>query len=121
FRAELDDDILSRADTAAIDTADPDLAHIGAVIQRNHLHLQGTIGIVFALRYVLEYGVEQRAHIAFAHVFGQTRVTRQARGVYDGKVQLLFGGAQLVEQVERGVDDEIGARAGAIDLVDDHN
>ncbi|MOA04876.1 hypothetical protein D3C78_1244490 [compost metagenome] len=70
---------------------------------------------------MLQNGFEQRAHVAFAHVRGQAGVARQARGVHHREVQLLFGRAQLVEQVERGVDDEVGAGAGAVNLVDDHD
>src|SRR3546814_18298265 len=66
-----------------------------------------TVGIVLALRNILEYGVEQGAHIAFAHVFCKTRIPSQARGVNDGEIQLLFCCTQLVEQVEGGVDGKI--------------
>ena len=34
------------------------------------------------------------------------------------EVELRLGGVQLVEQVEGGVDDVVGPRAGAVDLVD---
>ena len=42
----------------------------------------------------------------------------QRRGVDDREVELLVGGAELVEQVEGLVDDPVRARAGAVDLVD---
>jgi hypothetical protein len=43
----------------------------------------------------------------------------QGRGVDHREVELLFGGAELVEEVEGLVDDPVRARAGAVDLVDD--
>ena len=43
----------------------------------------------------------------------------QRRGVDDREVELLVGGAELVEQVEGLVDHPVRAGAGAVDLVDD--
>src|SRR3546814_8141205 len=80
-----------------------------------------TVGIVLALRNILEYGVEQGAHIAFAHVFCKTRIPSQARGVNDGEIQLLFCCTQLVEQVEGGVDGKIRTSTRAVDFVDHHD
>ncbi|MNS88971.1 hypothetical protein D3C72_1229650 [compost metagenome] len=109
------------AHAATVDAAHADLADVAVVVQRDDLHLQRAVGVIFTLRHVLQNGFEQRAHVAFAHVRGQAGVARQARGVNHREVQLFFGRAQLVEQVERGVDDEVGAGAGAVNLVDDHD
>src|SRR3546814_8920310 len=98
-----------------------DVCSSDLVVQRNNLHLQRTVGIVLALRNILEYGVEQGAHIAFAHVFCKTRIPSQARGVNDGEIQLLFCCTQLVEQVEGGVDGKIRTSTRAVDFVDDHD
>ena len=43
----------------------------------------------------------------------------QRRGVDHREIELLFGGAELVEQVEGLVDHPVRPRAGAVDLVDD--
>ena len=42
----------------------------------------------------------------------------EAGGVDDREVELLVGGAELVEQVEGVVDDPVGAGARTVDLVD---
>src|SRR3546814_7160676 len=62
--AELQHHVLRCTQTAAIDPAHADLAHVSAVVQRNNLNLQRTVGIVLALRNILEYGVAiGRAHV----------------------------------------------------------
>src|SRR5690606_32703393 len=76
---------------------------------------------ILALRHVLQYGIKQRPHVALAHIVAQAGITVQPGSVDDRKIQLLFGGTQLVEQVEGGVDDVVGTCAGAVDLIDDHN
>ena len=43
----------------------------------------------------------------------------KARGVDDGELALLVGGAEVAEEVEGGVDDPVGPGAVAVDLVDD--
>jgi hypothetical protein len=71
---------------------------------------------------VVEHGVEQRAQVRApllaGRAFGQRRPAVQARGVDHREVELVFGGAELVEQLEGGVDDVVGPRAGLVDLVD---
>src|SRR5471032_234052 len=119
IRTVQDDDVLARFDTAARDTANADLADVGRVVQRGDLHLQRTVRIVVTRWHVLEDGFEQRGHVAFTHFRVQRSVAVQRRSVDDREVQLLVGGAQLVEQFEGLVDGPLGARARTIDLVDD--
>ena len=49
----------------------------------------------------------------------ERRPAVQRRGVDHREIELLLGRAELVEQVERLVDDPVRARARAVDLVDD--
>src|SRR5471032_2770421 len=119
IRTVQDDEVLARFDTAARDTANADLADVGRVVQRGDLHLQRTVRIVVTRWHVLEDGFEQRGHVAFTHFRVQRSVAVQRRSVDDREVQLLVGGAQLVEQFEGLVDGPLGARARTIDLVDD--
>jgi hypothetical protein len=49
----------------------------------------------------------------------ERRPAVQAGGEDHREVELLLGGAELVEQLEGGVDHVVGARAGSVDLVDD--
>ena len=56
--------------------------------------------------------------VAFAHVRVEARVAVQARRVDDREVELLFGRAELVEQIERLVDHPVDTRARTVHLVD---
>jgi hypothetical protein len=76
-------------------------------------------GIDLGRRHMLDDGFEQWRHVALAHVRREPGVAVQRRGVHHREVELLVGGAELVEQVEGLVQHPVGARAGAVDLVDD--
>ncbi len=65
--------------------------------------------------------LEQRLQIAAAHVRRRTRIAMQCRRIDHRKIELLFGRAQFVEQIERVVDDPVGTRAGPVDFVDDND
>ncbi len=119
-RAELDHHVLQRTHAAARDAAHADLADVARVVERNDLQLERAVRIVVTLRHLVEDGLEQRLHIAFAHIVGQTGVAVQARGVHHREVELIIVGAQLIEQVEGLVDDPLRTCARAVHLVD-HN
>ncbi len=121
IRTKFHNHVLGSAHAATVHTAYTDLAHVGAVVQRTDLQLQRCVDVVLTLGHMLQDSVEQRTHIAFTHVFGQTGVARQTRCVNDGEIQLFVGRAQFVEQVERGVDREVRTGAGTVNLVDHHN
>src|SRR5690606_1310526 len=121
FGAELERHVHSGADAPAIDAAHADLADVAVVVQRDDLHLQRAVGVVFPLRHMFQNRLEQMPHVAFAHIRRRAGVAGQARCVHHGKVQLFFRGPELVEQVERRVDDVVGPRARPVDLVDHHN
>ncbi len=104
---------------ALVDAADADAADVGAVVEAADLQLQRVFRAAGVGGHVFEHGVEQRGKIGADHAFFQRGPAVQAGGEDDGEVELLFGGAEFVEQVEGGVDDVIGAGAGAVDLVDD--
>src|SRR5690606_31568371 len=121
FWSKLDNNVLACPHLAAIDPAYADLADVAAVVQRNDLQLQRAIGVVLALRNIFKYGFEQRAHIAFAHIVGQARIACQPGGKNHREVELFFGGAKLVEQIESGIDDVIWPGARTVDFVHNHN
>ncbi|KAG1254850.1 hypothetical protein G6F65_016875 [Rhizopus arrhizus] len=106
---------------AALDAADADHAHEVVVVQLADAHLEGAFRIDFRLRRVLHDGFVQRGHVAVAHGVFQAGIAVQGRGVDDREVQLLIGGAELVEQVEDLVDHPLRTRARAVDLVDHHD
>ena len=112
------DEFLVGAHAAALDAADTELAHVGGVVERAHLHLQRAFRIHLGLRHVLEDGFEQRAHVVALVVELLDRETVEARGEDHREIELLFGGAELVEEIEGVVDDPVGAGARAVDLVD---
>jgi hypothetical protein len=67
---------------------------------------------------VLQHGVEQRLHVFARLIQFHGGPAVEAGSVNDGEVELLVGGAQLVEQVEGQVDGVVGIGAVAVDLVD---
>ena len=123
FRTVHDRDVHVRADAAAMHAADADLAHVARVVERADLKHQGAVGIVVTDGDVLDDVVEDGAHVAdLLELFDVGRVTGKAvesGGVDHGEVELVFRGTELVEEVERLVDDPVGTGARAVDLVDD--
>ncbi|CAG9262794.1 hypothetical protein BDI4_720005 [Burkholderia diffusa] len=110
---------MTRLDAAARDAADADPADVRRKVERRDLELQRRFWIGRANRHVRENRLEQRTHVAFAGRRIERRVAVQARCVDDREVELLFGRAKLVEQVEGLVDDPVDPRARTVDLVDD--
>ena len=108
-----------------VDAPHADAAHEAGEIQRRDLQLQQRRGIARVHRHVLEDGLEQRRHVRAPLLIGfalfQRRPAVDARGVDHGKVQLLVGGTELLEQVKGGVDHVVRAGAGLVDLVDHHD
>ena len=66
-------------------------------------------------------GFKQRVHGAGAHIFIESGVTLQRRSVDDRKIELFIGRSKPVEQVEGTIQNPVRARAGAVDLIDDHD
>ncbi len=83
--------------------------------------MQRAVGVVFAHRHVGEDGFKQRIQRALAHRGIVAGVTVEGRGVDHREVQLRFGGAEFVEQIESLVDHPVGACAGTVNLVDHHD
>ena len=70
---------------------------------------------------MLDDRLEQHLHVAAAVGRIEGRETLDGRGVDDGEVELFFGRAEAVEQVERLVQHPVGAGFVTVDLVDDHD
>ena len=81
--------------------------------------MQRAVRIVVARRHVLQDGFKERFEggAFLREVFGRPAFER--RRVNDGEIELGFGGAELVEQIECVIDDPVRTRAVAVDLVDD--
>ena len=125
FRAIHHADFFACVNASAMHTADTDLAHVARVIERADLKLQRTVRIVITHRHLFDHGVENGAHIAhFLELFDVVAVasnTFQSRAINHREVQLFFGGAQLIKQVKRLIQNPIGARARAVNLIDHHD
>jgi hypothetical protein len=113
-----DGDHLAGADASARYPADADAADETGIVERADLQLQRPFRIGIAHRDILQDRLEQRTHVRARLIEVERGVAVQGRGVYDGEIELLFGRAELVEQIEGLVHDPVRARARAIDLVD---
>ncbi len=112
-------DFLPRRETAAADAADAETANVAGVVQRADLKLQRRLGIACGSRHPRQDRLEQRAHVGAWLIGIERRVAVQCGRVHDGKIELILVCPELVEQLERLVDDPLRSRAVAIDLVDD--
>ncbi len=70
---------------------------------------------------MVDDGLEQGVHVVVQLLVVEAGDAVQGRGVDDREVQLLVGGAEVVEQVEDLVDDPVRTRAGTVDLVHHHD
>ena len=107
------------ADAAALNAADADDAGVAGVVERGDLHSERRVAIHVGWRYVGDDGFKERGHVATADVGVVARVAVQAGGVNYREIKLFVGGAEAVEEVEGFVQYPVGARAGAVDFVDD--
>jgi hypothetical protein len=103
------------------DAADADGADVARIVHLAHLELERAVQVHRRRRAVLQDGVEQRQHVLAGHVRIQGGVAVQGRGIHHREIQLLVGGAELVEQVEGLVQHPVGPGTVAVDLVDDHD
>ena len=69
-------------------------------------------------RYVLQHGVKQRRQVGADFALCQAGPAVQAGGVNDREVELFFGCAKFVKEIEGGVDHVIGTGTRAVNLVD---
>jgi hypothetical protein len=110
-----------RADRAGVDAAHADAADEAGVVQRGDLQLQRRFGVTLVLRHVLQDGVEQGRHVGAPLLARRALFERgpavDAGGVDHREIELVVGGAELVEQVEGGVDHLVRVRARLVDLV----
>ena len=72
-------------------------------------------------RDLAEHGVKQRLHVGAGFALGQGRPAIEAAGKNDREVELFFGRAELVEQLESLIDDPVRTCARTVDLVDHHD
>ncbi len=106
------------ARTASEDAPDADAPNVLVVVDRGNEELERTF-FARGLGHVRDDRFEERFEIV-ALVFERAlRDAELAVGEEDREIGLLVAGAQFDEEVERFVDDFLGARVLAVDLVDD--
>ena len=110
---------LPGTDAAAIDAPDADAADVARIIERADLKLQRTVRIVGAHRHMRKDGFEQRPHAVALLFEAGGRPSFQRGGVNNREIHLLFGCAELVEEIEGVIHNPVRACARAIDFVDD--
>src|SRR5713226_3028354 len=116
--AELADaDVGAALDGAVEDAADGDAAEKIAVIEIHHLDLQDAFGIAGRRGDGLDDGLEERKEILGVIADFAVGDAIAGVGVDDGKIELVFGGVEIDEQVVDFVEDFRGAGVGAIDFV----
>ena len=70
---------------------------------------------------MLDDRLEQGTHVRAGLLGVEHRIAIERRGIDHREIELLLGCAQLVEQIEGGIDHVVEAGAGTVDLVDDHD
>ena len=112
-------DLIADADGPVEDAADGDAAQVVARVEVGDQQLQRRRHVAARRRHMRDDGVEQRPQVLARH--GQVRARRPGAGagVEHGKLDLLFGGVQIDEQVVDLVEHRLGARVRTVDLVDD--
>ena len=94
---------LSTPDAAPLDPADGDPADEAGEVESGNQHLERALGIALRLGDVIKNGLKQRGQIGARRIqIGSCR-PRPARGIEEGRVELVVGGFEIDEQrkVER--------------------
>ena len=114
-----DRDRVAGPDPASQEAADADASDIVVVADVGDQSREGTLGIVFRGRHVIQDGPEEGGQVP--RRLGQVRRRRAvpARGVDDREIPLLVVGVELDEEVDGLVEDLPDPGVRAVDLVDD--
>ena len=113
-----DADFLAGAQRAVEDARDGQPAEVVAVIEIRHQDLQRAIGVAGGRGDGRHDGIEQRLQILTGGVGVRRRRAQLGVGVENRKIELVFGGVEIDEQVVDLVQHFLGTRVGAVDLVD---
>ena len=108
-------------DPATSNTTDPDNTGKGRIVQCRHLELQRTVRVDIRARRMRRDHLEQGRHVG-ADLAGLVRSPAlQGRSIDHREVELVFIGAQTIEQIEGLIDHPVRARRRAVGLVDHHD
>ena len=114
-------DVLARAERAATQTTDGDLADIRTVLQGRDQQLQGSVDRDLRRRYMPYDGVEKWPQVGGQPFGGQPGAALQCAGVDDGKIGLVVACVQIDEEVKGCIEDLGGSSGRTGELVDHHH
>ena len=114
-------DFLSKAKSAAVDTSDPDPAHVLVVVQKRRLELKRGSNVGLRGRDGLDDRLEERIHafLLRVDVLVQRGGHVQRGSIDDREFELVVIGTEVHEEFEDLVQRPLGIRTGPVDLVDD--
>ena len=113
-----DHDFLVLAHHTAFNAADCDTADIFVVVNGRDEQLQGPFAVALGSGNIVNNGVEQRLQVNTRFMRAVRRGTLTAGAEYSGRVELLFGGIKVEQQLQNLVHDFINTGVGFIHLVD---
>ena len=90
-------------------------------VERRDQHLERALGIALGRRDVVEDGLEQRLQVGARVVQLGRGGAGAARGIEEGRVELLGGGLEIDEQAQHLVVHPERLGVGPVDLVDGHD
>ena len=106
---------------AVEDARDGEAAEVVAVIEIGDQNLQRAGGVAFGRGNGLHDGFEQRLKFSPRLCHGRSSRCQLGVGVEHGKIELIFVGVEIDEEVVDLVQHFLRAGVGAVDLVDDHD
>ncbi len=116
-----DGHIFARAQRAVEDARDGQPSEVVAVVEVRHQHLQRPVGVARRMRNRLDDRFEQRLQILARLVDIGGRRAQLRVGVQHRKIELVFAGIEIDEQVVDLVQHFLRARIRTVDLVDDQD
>ena len=113
--------MITDAQRSVEDAADCDAAQVVAVIQIGDQQLQYSFRISGRTRNVLDDGVEKRLQIVRLVLEIHLGDAKFAVGIDDRKIELVFVGIQIDEEIVDLIEHFLYAGIRAIDFIDHHN
>src|SRR5690606_34715528 len=101
--------------------ANTDHTRVARIVKGTDLQLKRPQRINTRGRNLIDNYLKQRIHVARPLINIERRPTFESRSVDDGKIELLNGRPEPVEQIEGLAHDPIGTRSVTVKLVDDNN
>ena len=110
--------LVAHPHAAPLDPADRDAAEEAGEVERGDQHLKRPLGVPFGCRDVVQDGLKQRLQVGAGVAELGGGGARPARGIEEGRVELLGRRLQVDEQPQHLVVHPERLGVGAVDLVD---